>query len=47
MINKCEKCGCFYLIKMETAKNPVTGEMGYVQCSEKNCGHIHPWPYKR
>jgi len=47
MIDKCVLCGCSYLIKMETAKNPVTGNLGYVQCAEKECKHIHDWPYKR
>lgn len=47
MITKCEKCGGTYLIKMETAENPNTGKMGMIVCAEKNCRHIHDWPFKR
>ena len=45
MINRCEKCGCAYLIKMQTVVNPLTGKMGVVKCAE--CNHHHPWPDKK
>lgn len=47
MITRCEKCKGYYLVKMETAMNPVTGKMGYIKCADKNCGHTHDWPYKK
>lgn len=47
MINQCEKCRGYYLIKMETATNPITGKMGMVVCAEKSCKHIHEWPFKK
>jgi hypothetical protein len=46
MINRCEKCHGYYLVKMQTATNPVTGKMGMIVCGDKNCGHIHSWPDK-